>query len=297
VRLHERGVLPQSTIYFHTPKEQDRKMFLTPSSSGYYFCDETYRVARDSYDGYLVRNGVQNNYGSYLVLFIKSGSAYVYQNGRKNILNENDAFLLDCYHPHAYGTLAGSKLEMVWVHFDGAMVRDYFRTSVKGANCVVLNSLPSSRSQIIHNNLYNIYERFDTKKGVSDILNNKYLVVVMTEFLLGNSLVPEQETDPWDDLLAYISENIQKPLKSKDLAEWMALSPFHFARQFKKKIGYTPHYYVLMARISTANHLLKGSSLPIKEIARACGFSSMGSFCNAFKNLMRVWPAAYRGNA
>ncbi|MDR1626003.1 MAG: helix-turn-helix domain-containing protein [Spirochaetia bacterium] len=53
---------------------------------------------------------------------------------------------------------------------------------------------------------------------------------------------------------------------------------------------------MLMARISTANHLLRRSSLPIKEIAHACGFSSEGSFCNAFKNFMGVWPAVYRGN-
>lgn len=297
MKLHERGVLSQSNIYFHTPKERDRKMFLTPSSSGYYFCDENYRVTRDSYDGYLVRNGIRSNYGSYLVLFIKSGKAYVYQNGRRVILCGNDAFLLDCYHPHAYGAQAGSELEMVWVHFDGAMVRDYFRTAAKGINCSVLKSLPPGRSQIIYNNLNNIYEKFDKKKGVNDILNNKYLVVVMTEFLLGNPPVPEQEDNPWDDLLAYISENIRQPLRSEDLAERMALSPFHFIRQFKKKIGYTPHRYVLMARIGAANHLLKRSALPIKEIAHACGFSSEGSFCNAFKNLVGVWPAAFRGNA
>jgi AraC-like DNA-binding protein len=294
MKLHERGVLPQSNIYFHTPKEHDRKIFLTPSSSGYYFCDETYRVTRDNYDGYLIHNGIRSSYGSYLALFVKNGKGYVYQNGRRIILCENDAFLLDCYHSHVYGTLAGSELEMVWVHFDGTIVHDYFRTTTKNTNCSVLKSLPSARSQIIYNNLYDIYEKFDKKKGVNDIINNKHLVAVMTEFLLGNSPVPEQEA-PWDDLLTYISENIQKPLKSEDLAERMALSPFHFIRQFKKEIGYTPHRYVLMARISTANHLLRRSSLPIKEIAHACGFSSEGSFCNAFKNLIGAWPADYRG--
>jgi AraC-like DNA-binding protein len=295
MKLHERGVLPQSNIYFHTPKEHDRKMLLTVSSSGHYFCDETYRVVRNNYDGHPAHNGFPNNYGSYLVLFIKSGNAYVYQNGGKILLCENDVFLLDCYHSHTYGAQAGSKLEMVWVHFDGTMVRDYFKTNAKGINCSVLKFLPPARFQIIQNNLYNVYEKFDKKKGVNDILNNKYLVIVMTEFMLGNSPVPEED-NPWDDLLSYISENIQKPLKSEDLAERMALSPFHFIRRFKKEIGYTPHQYVMMARIGTANHLLKRTTLPIKEIAQTCGFASEGSFCNTFKNLMGVWPEAYRGN-
>jgi AraC-like DNA-binding protein len=74
----------------------------------------------------------------------------------------------------------------------------------------------------------------------------------------------------------------------------MALSPYHFIRKFKKEIGYTPYRYVLMVKASTASHLLKYTSLSIKEIAYTCGFSSEGSFCNAFKNLVGVWPMSYR---
>jgi AraC-like DNA-binding protein len=300
VKVRERGVLPESNIYFHTPKAQNRKMFLIPSSSGYFFCDESYRVFRNSYSGYLFPDDInQYNYGSYLVLFIKNGEGYVYQNGRKIPLYKNEVFLLDCYHPHCYGTASGSKLEIIWIHFDGTMVHDYFKEIAKGINCIVLKSLPSSRSQTIYNNIYNIYKRFDKQKGLNDILSNKYLVLILTEFLLGNfrdSTAEEMDDSPWDDLLAYISENIQKPLKLPELAERMAMSPYHFVRQFKKEIGYTPHHYVLLARIGTANHFLKDTALTIKEIAYSCGFSSEGSFCNAFKNLVGLWPRAYRDN-
>jgi AraC-like DNA-binding protein len=294
MKVHERGVLSDANIYFHIPKEQDRKMFLTLGSSGYYFCDDTYRVIRNNYG---VMDIYRNNYGSYLCLSVKNGNIYVYQNDRRITLSKGDAFLLDCHHPHVYGTPEGSNLEMVWAHFDGPMVRSYFAETVKGSNCSVLQSLTPGRSQIIYNNLYNIYEGFNKRKGINDILNNKYLVIVMTEFLLGNSSasLTEGHNDPWDDLLAYISENVQSPLKLEDLSKRMAMSPYHFARQFKKKIGYTPHHYVLMARIGTAIHLLKDTFLPLKEVAHTCGFSSEGSFCNAFKNMIGKWPMDYRG--
>jgi AraC-like DNA-binding protein len=302
MKVRERGVLPESNIYFHTPKVQNRKVFLIPSSSGYFFCDETYRVARDSYSGYLFHDDVnKNNYGSYMFLFVKNGNAYVYQNNCKIHLVKNDVFLLDCYYPHCYGTLAGSKLEIIWIHFDGTMVRDYFREIAKGIKCIVLKSLSPSHAQIIYNNIYNVYERFAKQKGMSDILNNKYLVNILTEFLLENSLdsttrkVDKQQ--PWDDLLAYISENIEKPLKLADLAERMAMAPSHFSRKFKKEIGYTPHHYVLLARIGTGSHFLKDTTLLIKEIAHICGFSSEGSFCNAFKNIVGLWPMTYRENS
>ncbi|MDR2480376.1 MAG: AraC family transcriptional regulator [Treponema sp.] len=296
MKVHERGVLPESNIYFHIPKKQDRQMFLTLGSSGYYFCDGTYLVERESYGG---KDMYRNKYGSYLCFFVKDGDCFVYQNGRKITLHKGEAFLLDCHYPHTYGAQGGSKLEIVWVHFDGDMVRSYFMEAVKGSNCSVLASLAPSRSQIIYNNLYNIYQQFDKKKGINDILNNKYLVIIMTEFLLGNSPVElaENDYDPWDDLLAYISENVQKPLRLEDLAERMAMSSYHFIRQFKKQTGYTPHRYVMMARIGIAVHLLRKTVLPIKEVAYTCGFSSEGSFCNAFKNIAGIWPMIYRDKA
>jgi AraC-like DNA-binding protein len=266
-------------------------MFLTLGSSGYFFCDDTYRVVRNNYG---IKDINRNNYGSYLCLFIKNGKGYVYQNERRIVLCKGDVFLLDCHHPHIYGTQAGSSLEMVWVHFDGALVRDYFKTIAKNTNCAVLKSLPPTRSMIIYNNLYSIYEKFDRKKGINDILNNKCLVGIMTEFLLGNSSHLEPQDNLWDDLLAYISENIRKPLTLIDLAEWIGLSPYYFVRQFKKNIGYTPHHYVLLSRVSTASHLLKGTALSIKEIAHTCGFSNESNFSISFKKLMNISPMAYR---
>jgi AraC-like DNA-binding protein len=292
MKTREKGVLPDSRIYFHIPKEHDRKVFLTLGSSGYFYCDENYRVVRNDYG---VKDIYRNQYGSYLCLFVKNGEGYVYQNGRRVPLSQGEAFLLDCHYPHIYGTQAGSKLEMIWVHFDGTMVKDYFKTTAKGINCTVLKSPHPSRSQSIYNNLYDIYEKFDKQKGINDILNNKYLVGIMTEFLLENSLgVDRLEDSPWDDLLAYISENINKPLKLDDLAERMALSPYYFIRQFRKNIGYTPHHYVLMARIGTATHLLRGTDLSVKEIAHICGFPSESGFCIAFKAMVGMPPLAYR---
>jgi AraC-like DNA-binding protein len=120
-------------------------------------------------------------------------------------------------------------------------------------------------------------------------------VNVLTDFLLGNSGFPDRKEPIKDDLLAYIADNIYLPLKLEDLAARAALSPYYFTRQFKKKTGYTPHQYVLMARINTAKHYLKLTTLSIKEIAFFCGFSSESGFCIAFKHTVGISPMTYRG--
>ncbi|MDR3338275.1 MAG: AraC family transcriptional regulator [Treponema sp.] len=279
MRVHEKGVLPESNLYFHTPSETDRKLLLIPSSCGHYFCNDTYHVARV-------------DYGNFLLLFVKTGNGYVYVDGRKTILSENDAFLLDCYHQHSYGSLS-SLMEILWIHFGGAMARSYFDVIARGANCAVLSPRDP---QNVYNNIYNIYEQFHEKKFANDVLNNKYIVNLLTEFLLGNSLVPDRKNAIREDLLAYITENIQLPLRLEDLAARVALSPYYFTRQFKKETGYTPHQYLLVARINAAKHFLKNTTLSNKEIAFACGFSSESGFCIAFKRMVKTSPMTYRGS-
>ncbi|GHV80977.1 hypothetical protein AGMMS49944_27680 [Spirochaetia bacterium] len=203
MKIRERGVKPQSSIYFHTPNEVDRKLFLFPTSCGHYFCDAQYRVYRE-------------RYLKYLILYVQDGQGYVYVNKHKTPLFKGDVFLLDCYNHHVYGTESGLEMEILWVHFDGMMADNYFKTITRGANCTVLSPRDT---QNIYNNLYNIYEQFHEKKAVSEILNNKYIVNILTDFLLDNSGFSDRKDTIRDDLLAYITDNIQLPLKLEELAE------------------------------------------------------------------------------
>ncbi|MDR1136711.1 MAG: helix-turn-helix domain-containing protein [Synergistaceae bacterium] len=49
---------------------------------------------------------------------------------------------------------------------------------------------------------------------------------------------------------------------------------YYFARLFKKETGYTPHKYVLTARINAAKFYLKRAALSVREISLSRGFSS-----------------------
>jgi AraC-like DNA-binding protein len=97
-----------------------------------------------------------------------------------------------------------------------------------------------------------------------------------------------------EDLLAYISDNLDKSLNVEKLAAQVALSSDYFARRFKKETGYTPHQYVLLSRINAAKHFLKSGNLTVKEVAFSCGFSSESGFCISFKHVMGMSPTDYR---
>lgn len=101
---------------------------------------------------------------------------------------------------------------------------------------------------------------------------------------------------PIKDTVSYINKHFAEPLNLKDLSEKACLSPFYFTRVFAKETGMTPYQYLLSTRISTAKFLLKSTSLPIKDICFQCGFTSVSSFCAAFKKWEKITPGAYRNS-
>jgi AraC family transcriptional regulator len=79
-----------------------------------------------------------------------------------------------------------------------------------------------------------------------------------------------------------------------DLASQVGYSPDHFSRLFKQAFNQSPYQYVLARRIERAKAMLRDESLPIAQIAAACGFSNQGHLTTAFKHRTGLTPGAYR---
>ena len=92
---------------------------------------------------------------------------------------------------------------------------------------------------------------------------------------------------------AFIEANLGDAVALPDLASAAGLSPIHFARQFKKSTGRSPHQYLLNARVETAKRLLH-SNLAIAEIAFRCGFSHQEHLTRIFGRFVGLTPAAFR---
>lgn len=95
-------------------------------------------------------------------------------------------------------------------------------------------------------------------------------------------------------LIEAIEQHLDQPLSIEQLAQWVALSPYHFARMFNLSFGLPPHRYVLGRRLERAAHLLQHSTLPIGEIALACGFASASHLSNRFRARFQATPGQYR---
>lgn len=92
----------------------------------------------------------------------------------------------------------------------------------------------------------------------------------------------------------FIHDNLQREITIAELAEAACLSPFHFARVFKRVTGKTPNGYVSAARFGLACRLLGDRELPLVAIAHRAGFSGQAAFTAAFKRMAGISPGAYR---
>jgi len=78
------------------------------------------------------------------------------------------------------------------------------------------------------------------------------------------------------------------------LATESGYSRTHFTRMFKAATGQTPHRYLLELRLGRARSMLMDRTLPLTDIALACGFSSHAHLSTAFRSRFGVAPSAYR---
>jgi AraC family transcriptional regulator len=95
-------------------------------------------------------------------------------------------------------------------------------------------------------------------------------------------------------VLERIHTHFHTNLELAELAAEAGCSRSHFIRMFRAAVGRTPHRYLLDYRLGKAQALLEQGSLPVGQIAAACGFVSHAHFSSAFRTRFGVAPSTYR---
>ena len=87
---------------------------------------------------------------------------------------------------------------------------------------------------------------------------------------------------------------LDQDLTLKALAAASYLSPFHFARLFKKLTGSSPHHYLAGIRATKAQLLLAETDLSVTEIGARVGYLSGSHFTKAFRLATGATPREFR---
>lgn len=92
----------------------------------------------------------------------------------------------------------------------------------------------------------------------------------------------------------YIDHHLASDLSLRVLSKIAGISPFHFARLFRKRFELPPHAYVQQRRVERARQLLVQSDLALKEIVFATGFYDQSHLTKCFRRSFDATPTELR---
>ena len=103
-----------------------------------------------------------------------------------------------------------------------------------------------------------------------------------------------ESADRFSDVVAWIQSHLRADLTVQTLAKRAFLSPRHFAREFKHRVGMTPAAFVAEARLGEASRRLSARTVRIDAVARSVGYTGEDVFRRAFERRFGVSPSNYR---
>ncbi|MCO5730204.1 GlxA family transcriptional regulator [Rhizobium sp. SSA_523] len=95
-------------------------------------------------------------------------------------------------------------------------------------------------------------------------------------------------------IIELMESHLAEPLTLVDIADQVGLSRRQVERLFRQEMGRSPARYYLEIRLDRARHLLVQSSLPIVEVAVACGFVSASHFSKCYREVYNRSPQQER---
>ena len=92
----------------------------------------------------------------------------------------------------------------------------------------------------------------------------------------------------------YIYEHLHEELTLTLLADHVGLNPSYLSKLFSKEKGMSIKSFIIQAKVSTAENLLRYSDFSCLEISLALGFSSQSAFISVFKKVDGITPKKFR---
>ncbi|MBS0374426.1 MAG: helix-turn-helix transcriptional regulator [Proteobacteria bacterium] len=92
----------------------------------------------------------------------------------------------------------------------------------------------------------------------------------------------------------FIEAHLGEELTLESISAAPAMSPFRFARAFRKATGQSPRQYVIGRRIERAKSLLSAGELELADIANRVGFATQSHFTTVFRQRCGTTPKRYR---
>lgn len=234
----------------------------------------------------------------YEILFLLTGRAVLFVNGREVPVSENEMLLFTPAVRYR-AAFASSDAEAVSLRFSSRL-----------AQAAVPGSLPVLFKGDKENGVFSA--AFTRKNNVQALLTAALRETELPQTAVGAAalavLLPAVKNELFRDPEALTDKGVKEKMSfiirrvdadsavcdEKELAAACGLSYSYFSRSFKAAMGMSFREYVNFRRINEAKRLLAETDDDIAAMARSLGFSSPSHFINVFGELTGTSPKQFR---
>jgi len=217
---------------------------------------------------------------------VEEGQITVIQDGAVTTVGPDTLIVNSSYMLHSYATPEHSRIIVA---------------------TIPLNAVPALRSQLSQHSFARSIVDARKMKECRRILRmmanpanqpNEVFVNAMGEallaFLIDKIGLRENTADAEGDLmkriLIYLEDHAAEPITVADAAAHFGYSVGRFSHLFNERIGCPFPRYVNSLRCTRAQEMLSRSSMPLIDVATACGFSSLRTFHRVYKEFTGNTP-------
>ena len=271
-----------SVWIFNTPSDTASSFLLYVQETGIFH----------AYSGYYTE---YSNVSSFLVMLTTGGQGTYNIGNQSYELKKGDLVFVDSmeHHTHNTSTKGPGTWDLLWVQFNGISARGYYN-QYKTANINILNTTKFPK---IHDILNNIVETNKTSSVGTEFSTSNLLVALLTEILFAAEAIisphinmPGYINSALKDIKMHFADNLSLDYFEKEYC----VSKFHFAKEFKKYIGFSPIDYIINVRLTHAKEYLQFTNMSVREISEAVGFNNTSHFINMFKEKTGLTPYKFR---
>ena len=233
-----------------------------------------------------------------VIHYVTKGYGTFKFNGKVYNLKKGDIFILLKGMQVEYVASIDDPWEYYWIGFSGSNANEYLnRTSI--TNSCVANCEENSKIPQIILNMCEISKTYNPSRS-DDILLLKelysLLYALIEEFPKPFEYKDKELHTYIQDALNFINSNYMHSITVQEIADYVNLSRSYLYKMFIKNLGISPQRYLIILRMYKATLLLKGTKLPIGEVASSVGYSDSLLFSKTFSKHFSMSPLNYRNN-
>lgn len=147
--------------------------------------------------------------------------------------------------------------------------------------------------------LYMMNEEYLNKKlGYHAVLQHSLIALLTNIFRMASGKAEESQNSRnkklINEIIVYISQNLQRSLSLNEIAACCNLSPSYFSAVFKSVMGYSLFEYIHRVRVSEACRQLSETNKGISDIMSDVGYCDAKYFYKIFRQYTNKTPGEYR---